>query len=217
MRAGDEHPPGRGGAGLRPRAGRRGAAYRRSSRPWSARCSRIRRPSKAGMQRGDRILTVAGDEVDTWDDLDIAVGTRPTATSADHVRFATASPVSIDRAADRRGQVRDRRHRRAARRRARSSIRDCRATRRSAPGSRPATSCSRSTASGSSSRGIWSRQIVGSTGEQADRSADPAQAASELDLHVTSESSAATGGLIGVYDFGGQRSRSSLGRSRPSG
>jgi regulator of sigma E protease len=32
---------------------------------------------RAGIQRGDRILTVAGDEVDTWDDLFIAVGTRP--------------------------------------------------------------------------------------------------------------------------------------------
>ena len=30
-----------------------------------------------GIQRGDRILTVAGDDVDTWDDLFIAVGTRP--------------------------------------------------------------------------------------------------------------------------------------------
>jgi regulator of sigma E protease len=32
---------------------------------------------RAGIQRGDRILTVAGDEVDTWDDLFIAIGTRP--------------------------------------------------------------------------------------------------------------------------------------------
>jgi regulator of sigma E protease len=32
---------------------------------------------RAGIQRGDRILTVAGDEVDTWDDLFLAVGTRP--------------------------------------------------------------------------------------------------------------------------------------------
>ena len=32
---------------------------------------------RAGIQRGDRILTVAGDAVDTWDDLFIAVGTRP--------------------------------------------------------------------------------------------------------------------------------------------
>jgi regulator of sigma E protease len=32
---------------------------------------------RAGIQRGDRILTVAGDDVDTWDDLFIAVGTRP--------------------------------------------------------------------------------------------------------------------------------------------
>ena len=32
---------------------------------------------RAGLMRGDRILTVAGDEVDTWEDLFIAIGTRP--------------------------------------------------------------------------------------------------------------------------------------------
>ena len=32
---------------------------------------------RSGIQRGDRILTVAGDEVETWDDLFLAVGTRP--------------------------------------------------------------------------------------------------------------------------------------------
>ena len=32
---------------------------------------------RAGIQRGDLILSVAGDEVPTWDDLFIAVGTRP--------------------------------------------------------------------------------------------------------------------------------------------
>ena len=32
---------------------------------------------KVGLQRGDRILTVAGDDVDTWDDLYVAIGTRP--------------------------------------------------------------------------------------------------------------------------------------------
>lgn len=31
---------------------------------------------RAGIERGDRILTVAGDQVDTWDDLFLAVGTR---------------------------------------------------------------------------------------------------------------------------------------------
>jgi regulator of sigma E protease len=31
---------------------------------------------KGGLQRGDRILTVAGDEVDTWDELFMAIGTR---------------------------------------------------------------------------------------------------------------------------------------------
>ena len=31
---------------------------------------------RAGIQRGDRILSVAGDGVDTWDDLFLAVGTR---------------------------------------------------------------------------------------------------------------------------------------------
>ena len=33
--------------------------------------------AKAGIQRGDRILSAGGDQVDTWDDLFIAVGTRP--------------------------------------------------------------------------------------------------------------------------------------------
>ena len=32
---------------------------------------------RAGIQRDDRILSVAGNQVDTWDDLFIAVGTRP--------------------------------------------------------------------------------------------------------------------------------------------
>jgi regulator of sigma E protease len=32
---------------------------------------------KAGLLRGDRILTVAGDAVDTWDRFDIEIGTRP--------------------------------------------------------------------------------------------------------------------------------------------
>src|SRR5918993_211748 len=32
---------------------------------------------RGGIQRGDRILTVAGEQVDTWDDLFIAIGTRP--------------------------------------------------------------------------------------------------------------------------------------------
>ena len=32
---------------------------------------------RAGIQRGDQILTVASDAIDTWDDLFIAVGTRP--------------------------------------------------------------------------------------------------------------------------------------------
>ena len=31
---------------------------------------------RAGLQRGDRLLTVAGDEVPTWRDVDMAVGTR---------------------------------------------------------------------------------------------------------------------------------------------
>ncbi len=30
-----------------------------------------------GIQRGDRILTVDGDEIETWDDLFLAIGTRP--------------------------------------------------------------------------------------------------------------------------------------------
>jgi regulator of sigma E protease len=32
---------------------------------------------KVGLQRGDRILTVAGDEIESWDDLYVAIGTRP--------------------------------------------------------------------------------------------------------------------------------------------
>ena len=32
---------------------------------------------QAGIQRGDRILTVAGDVIETWEDLFIAIGTRP--------------------------------------------------------------------------------------------------------------------------------------------
>ena len=32
---------------------------------------------QVGIRRGDRILTVAGDAVDTWEDLFIAIGTRP--------------------------------------------------------------------------------------------------------------------------------------------
>ena len=41
---------------------------------------------RAGIQRGDRMLTVAGDEVPTWDDLDMAVGTRANRDIADHLR-----------------------------------------------------------------------------------------------------------------------------------
>jgi regulator of sigma E protease len=32
---------------------------------------------RAGLKRGDRVLTVAGDPVDTWDRFDIEIGTRP--------------------------------------------------------------------------------------------------------------------------------------------
>jgi regulator of sigma E protease len=32
---------------------------------------------RVGLMRGDRILTVAGDQVDTWEDLLIAIGTKP--------------------------------------------------------------------------------------------------------------------------------------------
>ena len=31
---------------------------------------------RAGLQRGDRLLTVAGDDVPTWRDVDMAIGTR---------------------------------------------------------------------------------------------------------------------------------------------
>ena len=51
---------------------------------------------KAGIQRGDRILTVAGDQVDTWDDLFIAVGTRPDRDVALTVmRDGQTRPVSL--------------------------------------------------------------------------------------------------------------------------
>ena len=36
-----------------------------------------RRPPRAGIQPGDRILSVAGRDVDTWEQLYIAIGTRP--------------------------------------------------------------------------------------------------------------------------------------------
>ena len=32
---------------------------------------------RAGIRAGDRILTVAGDEISTWDEVEIAIGTRP--------------------------------------------------------------------------------------------------------------------------------------------
>ena len=51
---------------------------------------------KAGIQRGDRILTVAGDQVDTWDDLFLAVGTRPDRDVALTVmRDGQTRPVSV--------------------------------------------------------------------------------------------------------------------------
>jgi regulator of sigma E protease len=58
---------------------------------------------RAGIQRGDRILTVAGDQVDTWDDLFLAVGTRPdrdvplTLLRAGQTRTVNIRPVSETR------------------------------------------------------------------------------------------------------------------------
>ncbi len=101
---------------------------------------------RAGMQRGDRLLTVAGDEVPTWHDVEMAVGTRANRDI----------PITFDRGGrtqsvtvrpDGPGQVRDRRHRRAAGRQPERAGRWCRATRRIAQGSRPATSWWRWTAS----------------------------------------------------------------------
>ena len=54
---------------------------------------------QAGILRGDRILTVAGDAVDTWEDLFIAIGTRPdrdvtlTLLRAGQTRSITVRPV----------------------------------------------------------------------------------------------------------------------------
>ena len=65
---------------------------------------------------GDRILTVAGDEVDTWEDLRHRHRHRArTATSP--ITLLRDGPTRVgDRRPDGRGPLRDRRHRRAARR-----------------------------------------------------------------------------------------------------
>ena len=58
---------------------------------------------QAGIQRGDRILTVGRDTVDTWDDLFIAVGTKPdrevpvTLLRDGQTRTVTVRPVSQTR------------------------------------------------------------------------------------------------------------------------
>ena len=78
---------------------------------------------RSGIRAGDRILTVDGDEVDTWDDLQIAIGTRPNRDVAvtllrdGQTRCRSTCGPSAE------GTVRDRRHRRAARYAIRSSTR----------------------------------------------------------------------------------------------
>ncbi|MBI2827684.1 MAG: RIP metalloprotease RseP [Acidobacteria bacterium] len=58
---------------------------------------------QAGIQRGDLILDVAGDQVDTWEDLFIAVGTRPgrdvpvTLRRAGRTQSVTVRPVGETR------------------------------------------------------------------------------------------------------------------------
>ena len=58
---------------------------------------------RSGIVRGDRILSVAGDQVDTWDDLFLAVGTRPdrdvslTLMRAGQTRTVTVRTVSEGR------------------------------------------------------------------------------------------------------------------------
>ena len=58
---------------------------------------------RAGIERGDRILTVAGDRVDTWDELFMAVGTRPdreisvTLQRGDQTQSVTMRPVAESR------------------------------------------------------------------------------------------------------------------------
>ncbi|MGH9349071.1 MAG: RIP metalloprotease RseP [Vicinamibacterales bacterium] len=49
---------------------------------------------KVGIRRGDRILTVAGDEVDTWEDLFLAIGTRADREVAVTL-LRDGSPVSL--------------------------------------------------------------------------------------------------------------------------
>ena len=70
---------------------------------------RIRRPRKRDLRRGDRILTVAGDTVDTWKDLDIAIGT---AAESRHQRdacsgMARRSPTTVRPVAEGRYEISD--------------------------------------------------------------------------------------------------------------
>ena len=51
---------------------------------------------RAGLKRGDRVLTVAGKEVDTWDAFDIEIGTQPRRDlSLTYLREGQTASVSI--------------------------------------------------------------------------------------------------------------------------
>ena len=61
---------------------------------------------RSGLRRGDRILTVAGDAVDTWEDLFIAIGTRPDRDVALTVlRDGQTQPMSVRTEAEGRFEI----------------------------------------------------------------------------------------------------------------
>ena len=74
---------------------------------------RPRSPQAAGMQAGDRIVTVDGKPVDTWEQFSIAI--LPKAKREVSLGFDPRRPAGQRHPGSRRaGQVRDGRHRRAA-------------------------------------------------------------------------------------------------------
>ncbi len=85
-----------------------------SSAPWP----RARRPQRADIVPGDRIVSVAGHRVDNWEQFFVAIGARPNREiSVGLLRERPRRHTQAD--AGRRGgtePVRDRRHRRAAER-----------------------------------------------------------------------------------------------------
>ena len=135
-------------------SGRRGAGVRGSAAGRRRGHRRTRRPRRPDIQPGDRIVSVAGRDVDTWEQFFIAVGTRP--------NREVSIVLHARRPRDRR--ARSRRSCRPARAGSRSATSACcrtcirtsrrstRASRPSARASRPATSSSPSTASRSRSR-----------------------------------------------------------------